>query len=241
MSSLQLLSFGEGGWGYFLIAALGTTFSLALLGMIVGTLLGICGSLAMLSGMPFFRALANGYATLFRGIPDLLVIYLFYFGSSSALTAVNRFLGGEGFVGVPAFAIGVGALGIVSGAYLTEVFRGAIQAIDKGEIEAALAFGMGIKQRIRRIVLPLAARHALPGVGNVWQMLLKETALISVIGVVELMRQSQIAGGSTHQYFTFYLAAALLYLCLSWLSGRCFERAERASMRSIKRSAGPNA
>ncbi|QTF07552.1 ABC transporter permease subunit [Brenneria izadpanahii] len=235
MSSLQLLSFGEGGWGFFLIEALGTTFALAISGMIFGTLLGLCGSLAMLSGIPIFRSLAKVYATVFRGIPDLLVIYLFYFGSSSALTAVSRFFGGEGFVGVPAFAIGVCALGIVSGAYLTEIFRGAIQAIDKGEIEAALAFGMGVMQRIRRIVLPLAARHALSGIGNIWQMLLKETALISVIGVVELMRQSQIAGGSTHQYFTFYLAAALLYLCISWLSGQCFDKAEKISMRSINR------
>ncbi|KAA9001310.1 ABC transporter permease subunit [Affinibrenneria salicis] len=236
MSAFELLSFGEGGWGFFLIEALGVTLALAVAGMLLGIMLGLCGSLAALSSVPFLRGVAVFYSTVLRGIPDLLVIYLFYFGSSSALTAVSRFFGGEGFVGVPAFIIGVCALGIVSGAYLTEVFRGAIQSIDKGEIEAAFAFGMGLTLRIKRIVIPLAARHALPGIGNVWQMILKETALISVIGVVELMRQAQIGGGSTHQYFTFYMAAAVLYFGVSWLSGRGFDKAETRTMRSIQRN-----
>ncbi|KAJ9431814.1 ABC transporter permease subunit [Pantoea sp. YR343] len=238
MSIFELFSFGEGGWGYLLLSALVTTLALAIVGMCIGAIFGICGALSALSGIGILQVTARIYTTILRGIPDLLIVYLFYFGSSNALTAIGRFFGAQGFIGVPEFAIGVCALGVVSGAYLTEVFRGAIQAIDKGEIEAALAFGMRLPQRIRRIVLPLAARHALSGIGNVWQMVLKETALLSVIGLVELMRQSQIAGGSTHKYFTFYLAAALLYFAISWLSGRGFARAEKHTMRSISRSSG---
>lgn len=235
MSIIELFYFGDGGWGALLLSALAMTLSLAVAGMLLGMLAGIGGAYAALSGVPALRLLARTYTTLLRGIPDLLVIYLFYFGSSTVLTAVSRFFGSEGFVGVPEFFIGVCALGIVAGAYLTEVFRGAIQAIDKGEIEAALAFGMTMMQRTRRIVLPLAAKHALPGMVNIWQMVLKDTSLISIIGLVELMRQAQIAGGSTHKYFTFYMAAAVIYLFISWLSGRVFAKAERVTMRSVTR------
>ena len=238
MSIFELFSFGEGGWGYLLLSALITTLGLAIAGMCLGAVFGICGALSALSGIHVLQALTRVYTTIMRGIPDLLVVYLFYFGSSSALTAIAHLFGAKGFVGAPEFAIGVFALGIVSGAYLTEVFRGAIQAIDKGEIEAALAFGMRLRQRMVRIVLPLAFRHALSGIGNVWQMVLKETALLAVIGVDELMRQSQIAGGSTHKYFTFYLAAALIYFAISWISGRGFARAEKYTMRSLNRNSG---
>ena len=156
MSIFELFSFGEGGWGYLLLSALITTLGLAIAGMCLGAVFGICGALSALSGIHVLQALTRVYTTIMRGIPDLLVVYLFYFGSSSALTAIAHLFGAKGFVGAPEFAIGVFALGIVSGAYLTEVFRGAIQAIDKGEIEAALAFGMRLRQRMVRIVLPLA-------------------------------------------------------------------------------------
>ncbi|MFM2476884.1 ABC transporter permease [Celerinatantimonas sp. MCCC 1A17872] len=238
MSLSELFTFGNGGWSYLLLNALMTTLWLSISGMCLGVLFGICGALSALSSIGVLRFVTQVYTTVMRGVPDLLVVYLFYFGSSSALTAIAHFFGAQGFVGAPEFTIGVFALAIVAGAYLTEVFRGAVQAIDKGEIEAALAFGMRLPQRIRRIVLPLAIRHALSGMSNVWQMVLKETALMSVIGLVELMRQSQIAGGSTHKYFTFYLTAALLYFAISWISGRCFAFAEKCSMRSINFGSG---
>jgi octopine/nopaline transport system permease protein len=170
-----------------------------------------------------------------RGIPDLLVIYLFYFGSSSVISTVAAWFGSEGFVGAPAIVTRALAIGVVSGAYQLQVFRGAVLALSKGEIEAARAYGMPAFLLFRRIVLPQAARFALPGMGNVWQLVLKESALISVIGLVEIMRQSQIGAGSTRQPFSFYLTAAALYLLITFASGRGFRWAERRSMRGVRR------
>ena len=121
---------------------------------------------------------------------------------------------------------GMVCIGISAGAYNTEVIRGAVLAVPTGQIEAAKAIGMSTAQRFRRILLPQVARYALPGLGNVWQLTLKETSLISVIGLVEIMRQSAIASGSTKEPFTFYLVAALLYLGLTSVSNRGFNRAE---------------
>jgi octopine/nopaline transport system permease protein len=129
--------------------------------------------------------------------------------------------------------VGVLAVGIVSGAYQTEVLRGAYRAIPRGEIEAARVSGMGGAMMLRRITGPLALRTALPGMGNVWQMVLKESALISVTGLVDLMRQTEVAAGSTRLPFLFYAAAAGLYLVLTTVSGALFRGAERSTRRGV--------
>ncbi len=143
------------------------------------------------------RFAADTYTTVLRGIPDLLVIFLFYFGGSAVVTAFGRLFGAEGFVGFPGFLAGSLAVGVTSGAQFAEVFRGAFKAVHAGEIEAAIACGMGRSLRFRRIIVPLTLRHALPGLGNIWQVVLKESALVSITGVAELLRQTQIAAGST--------------------------------------------
>ncbi len=179
------------------------------------------------------RRVASTYTTVLRGIPDLLVIYLFYFGGSAVLTQAAALFGGTGFFGLNGFAVGVLAVGVVSGAYQTEVLRGAYGSIRRGEVEAARVAGMRGWTLLRRVTGPLALRTALPGMGNVWQMVLKESALISVTGLVDLMRQTEVAAGSTRQPFLFYAAAAGLYLLLTTASAALFRGAERTTRRGL--------
>ncbi|CCM69966.1 octopine/nopaline transport system permease protein [Ensifer sp. SEMIA 135] len=235
MNTLGLMGFGPDGWGYSMLAATGTTVAVAACGFFVGALLGCLGAAASLSRFRVLRLVADFYTTVLRGIPDLLVIYLFYFGSSTVISTASALFGAEGFVGAPAFLTGALAIGVVSGAYQMQVFRGAVLALSKGEIEAGRAYGMPSLLLFRRIVLPQAARFAIPGIGNVWQLVLKESALISVIGLVELMRQAQIGAGSTRQPFSFYLTAGALYLLITLVSGLVFRFAEKQAMRGIRR------
>jgi octopine/nopaline transport system permease protein len=164
------------------------------------------------------------------------VIYLFYFGTSAALGSVAGLFGATGFIGVPAFVTGALAIGVVSGAYQAEVFRGAYGSLNRGELEAARAVGMGRRLMFRRILAPQILRYAIPGLGNVWQLVLKESALISVTGLVELLRQSAIGAGSTRQPFTFYMTAAALYLVITTASTWIFQRAEARSLRGLRRA-----
>ena len=209
------------------------TLAVSVCAFFAGLLFGTMGAAAKIGGGPVLRGVAGVYTTVLRGIPDLLVIYLFYFGGSAVMTQMAAFLGGSGFFGLNGFAVGVLAVGIVSGAYQTEVLRGAYRAISRGEIEAARVAGMSPLLMVRRITGPLALRTALPGMGNVWQMVLKESALISVTGLTDLMRQTEIAAGSTRQPFLFYAAAGCLYLVLTTASAVLFRGAERTTRRGL--------
>jgi octopine/nopaline transport system permease protein len=233
---MSFIEFLRGGWGLAMLIAAAMTIAVALAGYVLGMLIGVVGASAKIAGGRIARAVADGYTTLLRGIPDLLVIYLFYFGSSAILTPLGRFFGATGFISLPGFMAGALAIGIVSGAYQTEVFRGAFQAIPKGELEAATAAGMTPFLKFRRIVGPLVLRFAVPGMGNVWQLVLKETALISVTGLVEILRQAQIGAGSTRQPFLFFCAAAVLYMTISSVSGWGFARAEQRFTRGMRRA-----
>jgi octopine/nopaline transport system permease protein len=203
----------------------------------IGAVLGAGIAAAKLSGNVLLATLGNIYTTVFRGVPELLIIYLIYFGGSSAITSMGKAMGYEGFLGLPSFLAGALAVGIISGAYQAEVFRGAFQAISKGELEAASAIGMPQSLRFRRIIIPQVLRLAIPGLGNVWQLSLKDSALISVTGLAELMRTSQVAAGSTRQYFLFFIVGGALYLILTSLSDRVFNRAERRANRSMPTAA----
>ena len=236
MNSFELMGFGPAGWGGAMIRAAGMTLLVAVLGFTVGTAFGSLAAAAKLSRSLVLRVLADGYTTILRGIPDLLVIYLLYFGGSAALTAIARLFGASGFVGVPALATGALALGVVSGAYQAEVFRGAYLALARGELEAARSVGMSRALMFRRIVAPQILRYAVPGLGNVWQLVLKESALISVVGLVELLRQSQIGSGSTREPFPFYITAAALYLVITTASTFGFGRLEAWTLRGVRRA-----
>ena len=237
MTILQMLSFGEGGWGMALLKAAGMTLVLTFAALLVGAVFGSLVAAAKLSRQRGLRWLGDLYSILFRGIPELLVIYLFYFGGASVVSAVAHWFGGEGYIDVPPFAVGALAVGLISGSYQAEVFRGAYLAVAKGELEAALAIGMSTALRFRRVLVPQVLRYALPGLGNVLQMSLKDSALISVIGLVELMRASQVAAGSTRQYFTFYIVGGVIYLILTGLAGRLFGFAEARVRRTQRRPA----
>jgi octopine/nopaline transport system permease protein len=231
---IHLVGFGEGGWGAALLKATLTTFALSVAGFLCGAALGALAAFARLSGGLFARGADDAYSTLFRGIPDLLTIYLLYFGGSVGLTMVGQWFGAQGFIGLPAFTTGVVALAIISGAYQAEVYRGAFLAIHRGELDAARAYGMSASTMLRRVVAPQVLRYALPGLGNVWQLVLKDSALVSVIGLVELMRQAQVGAGSTRQPFVFYCGAAALYLIIAMITGSLFRRAERRGLRGVR-------
>ncbi|MCL2897718.1 ABC transporter permease [Brenneria tiliae] len=231
----QLISFGENGWGKLLLIGTAMTIALATCGFVLGALIGAIGAWSKICGNRPVRYLADAYTTITRGIPDLLIIYLLYFGGSSALTLIARLWGSNEFLGFPGFLAGVIAVGISSGAQQTEVYRGAFYAVSQGEIEAAKACGMPTLLRLRRIIMPLLLRHAIPALGNVWQLVLKASALVSVTGVAELLTQSQTGAGSTGKPFDFFMAAAMLYLLISLASGWIMRRAESHYSRGVKR------
>ncbi|EJL51933.1 amine acid ABC transporter, permease protein, 3-TM region, His/Glu/Gln/Arg/opine family [Rhizobium sp. CF122] len=233
---LTLVGFGETGWGALLLAAAAMTLGVSVCGFLTGTILGSVITFMQLSRYMLLRWLADGYTTVLRGVPDLLVIYLFYFGGSAFLGYLGGLFGYHGFIGMPAFLTGTLALGVVSAAYQSEVFRGAFKSVASGELEAASAVGMRPWPKFRRIIAPLVLRYAIPGLGNTWQLVLKESALISVTGLVELLRQSQIAAGSTRRPFEFYLTAVVLYLIITWASSMTFHRLETRTLRGTRRA-----
>lgn len=238
MSIFDLLGFGPDGWGSVLLLSALMTLAVTLSALTIGAVLGAMVAWAKLSGRRVWRVLGDAYTTVFRGVPELLVIYLVYFGGSSLATRVGSYLGGDGFFGLPPFIAGALGVGVIAGAYLAEVYRGAFLAVSRGEIEAARALGMPRITLLRRIIIPQVFRFALPGLGNVWQLSLKDSALISVTGLAELLRTSQVAAGSTHQYFMFYIAGGSLYLLLTCVSNRIFASAEARVGKSFRRAIG---
>ncbi|WP_375740297.1 ABC transporter permease [Pseudomonas boanensis] len=236
METLRMLSFGETGWGSTLLSAIGMTLVLTLVSLMVGAVVGSLVAAAKLSRRHSLRWVGDSYLVLFRGIPELLVIYLFYFGGASVVSAVGHWFGATGYIDMPPFWVGAVAVGLLSGSYQAEVYRGAFLAVPRGQLEAALAIGMSPFMRFRRVLFPQVMSYSLLGLGNVWQMTLKDSALISVIGLVELMRASLMAAGSTRQYFTFYIIGGIGYLLLTGLSGRIFNIAEARVQRTQRRS-----
>lgn len=228
---LILLGSGPNGWGDDLTAGTLVTLAVAATGFSIGSFLGAIIAFARISGNAPIRFASEGYTTLLRGIPDLLVIYLFYFGGSAFLGAFLGLFGRTGFVSLPPFAVGAVAIGVVSAAYQAEVFRGSYNALVKGEIEAARAVGMTRSLMLRRVIAPQLLRHAIPGLSNVWLLVLKESALVSVTGLAELMRTTNIAAGSTGRPFDFYLIGAAIYLAITFFSSLLFAYAERRSRR----------
>ncbi len=234
MTVIDIFGFGGKGWGGLLLLALGMTLAVTLAAMAIGAVLGAAVASAKLSRSRALRVAGDVYTTVFRGVPELLVIYFIYFGGSNALTAIGGLLGIPGFLGMPAFLAGALAVGVISGAYQAEVYRGGFLAMPRGQVEAARAVGMPRTMRFRRVVAPQILRFALPGLGNVWQLSLKDSALISVTGLAELMRTSQIGARSTHQYFAFYMVGGCLYLLVTSLSGGAFGSMERRVARSTR-------
>ena len=216
--AVTLIGFGTEGWGKLLLLAAGLTLVAAVCSFALGSLLGAAGAALKLASSRSLRGLGSFYTTVFRGIPEILVVYLFYFGGSLALTRLMHLAGFPGFFSLPSFIIGVMAIGLVSGAYQTEAYRSAYLRLERGQIEAGKAYGMSRFVLLWRVIAPQILRFALPALGNIWQSVLKETALLSIIGLVELLRQSTIASGATRQPLLFYGVAALLYLFMGQIT-----------------------
>jgi polar amino acid transport system permease protein len=222
----ELLALEPPGWGAALLRGAVVTLEIAALSFVVGLVLGMLGAGAKLSGRLPLLWVAEIYTTLIRAVPELLLIIVLFYAGASGITALLAMLG-FGNVAISGFAAAVGVLAIVQGAYQTEVLRGAILAIPKGQIEAGRAFGMTPATRLRRIVIPLMLPLALPGIANLWLILLKDTALISVVGFSELLYIGKQAAGSTKHYFLFYSAVGLIYLAMTLVSNAAFRALER--------------
>ena len=229
---LELLALEPPGWGGALLRGALVTLEIAGLAFSVGLVLGLVGAGAKLSGNALLFWLAETYTTVIRAVPELLLIILLFYAGSSGIAALLS-SAGLGDVEISGFAAAVGVLGIVQGAYQTEVIRGAIVAIPRGQIEAARAFGMSPALRLRRVVLPIMLPLALPGLANLWMILLKDTALISVVGFSELLYTAKQAAGSTKHYFVFYAAAGAIYLAMTLGSNAVLRVMERHLRRGV--------
>ena len=223
---MELLAFGDTGWGDELFYATLMTIAVSITAMIIGFSFAAIFTPLKLSKNRLLNFIANSYTTVIRGVPELLVIYLFFFGGTGAVMYVASIFGYNEYIEINAFITGAFAIGIISGAYSTEVFRGAVQSIDKGQFEAAKVLGLSKFAQFFKIILPQVLRLAIPNLSNVWQITLKDTSLISVTGLVEIMRQSYIAAGSTRDPLFFYSFAAVLYLLLTYLSMKLINRLE---------------
>ena len=202
------------------------TVGVSLASLAVATLLGLLGAAAKLSGSRPLVWLAQLYTTVVRAIPELILIVALYYAGTDSLNAVLNVLGFES-VEINGFATAILVLGIVQGAYATEVIRGAILAIPTGQIEAGKAFGMPATMRFRRIILPAMMPTALPGLSNLWASVTKDSALIAVLGYQELAMITKLAASNTKFYFFFFCTAALIYLVITLCSNSVFDSLER--------------
>ncbi|MCV6611510.1 MAG: ABC transporter permease [Amphritea sp.] len=224
------------GFGDQLWAGTQVTIELALASLLLGLVLGLLGATARLSGNRIARSISVAYTTVIRGIPELLTVLIIYFGATTALMSVAGLFGYEEYIEVGPFAAGVVALGLTFGAYASEVFRGAIQAIPPGQREAGLAIGMSKLKIFWRITLPQLWRLALPGLGNLFLVLLKDTALVSVVGLSDIMLKTRDAVNYTKEPFLFYMAAACIYLTLTIISMLFIHFMEKRNNRWVGRA-----
>lgn len=209
------------------------TLGVALASLALALVLGLAGAAAKLSRHRGLRVVATVYTTVIRGVPDLVLMLLVFYGGQMAVNALLRRLGFD-YLDIDPFAAGVATLGFIFGAYFAETFRGAILAVPSGQLEAAIAFGMSPPMAFRRIVGPQMLRFAIPSFTNNWLVLVKSTALVSVIGLNDMMFKASQAAGSTRQPFTFYLAVALLYLAVTTVSVVLLRLLERRVSRGVR-------
>jgi len=206
------------GYGPSILEGTILTLEISFVSLFVAMLLGICGALAKLSSSRFLSLLAKTYTTVIRGIPDLVLMLLVFFGGQVFINQVAPFFGYNEYLDINPFIAGASTIGFIFGAYMTETFRGAILAVGRGQLEAGYAYGMSGGQVFRRILLPQMVRHAIPGFGNNWLVLIKTSALVSIIGLDDMVRKAAMAAGATRMPFTFYVVVAINYLLITTVS-----------------------
>jgi arginine/ornithine transport system permease protein len=224
------------GYGHFLIEGTMMTVLVAVVSMMGAVVLGLLGAAAKLSKNWMLRELGRGYTTIIRGVPDLVLLLLVFYGGTVLLQWIACWFGRRESIDINAFITGALVLGFIYGAYATEVFRGAFLAIPKGQIEAAAACGMSRWVRFRRIQLPQVWRFALPGLGNVWLLLLKATAIISVVGLEELARKADMITRNIKAPFTVYGLTISIFLVLTLISVAFLRTAEKRAAAGVRRS-----
>lgn len=210
------------GYGPAIAAGAWVTLQVAVLSLLLALLLGMLGAVAKLSGNPLLRGAATLYTTLIRGVPDLVLMLLLFFGGQMLMNSLSDLLYEryeiEVFFNINEFFAGVVTIGFIFGAYMTETFRGAFLAVERGQVEAGMAYGMSRWHIFHRIIFPQMMRHALPGLSNNWQVLLKATALVSVIGLADMVAIASQASRALHEPFRFFIPVAVGYLLLTALS-----------------------
>jgi polar amino acid transport system permease protein len=234
-STLELLAYSPPGWGATLLAGLANSMIIAVGAYALGLLIGLGGAFGKLYGGEIIKDLLGVYTTLVRAVPELVLILFLFYAFTGMLNALLLDWGLER-VQISPLIVGIAVLGIVQGAYSTEVLRGAILAVPAGQIEAARAMGMPRGTLARRITLPLMSANAIPGLANLWLNATKDTALLAVIGFSELTQATKQAASTTKAFFTFFLAAMLLYLAITLISTFLIGRIERWARRGQRMS-----
>ncbi|MCJ1885361.1 ABC transporter permease [Pseudomonas sp. LA21] len=214
------------GYGAILLDGTWMTIKLSICSLLLSVLLGLIGASAKLSGSRLLRFPATLYTTLIRGVPDLVLMLLIFYSLQTWLADLTDYMEWE-YIEIDPFSAGVITLGFIYGAYFTETFRGAILAVPRGQLEAASAYGLSRAQRFRFVLFPQLMRFALPGLGNNWMVLIKSTALVSIIGLSDVVRAAQDAGKSSYRLFFFLIVAALIYLVFTTLSNFVLNALER--------------
>lgn len=226
LQHLGLSAFSLKGFGPLLLQGTWMTIKLSILSLLLSVVLGLLGASAKLSSVRLLRIPAQLYTTLIRGVPDLVLMLLIFYSLQTWLTDLTDALEWE-YIEIDPFSAGVITLGFIYGAYFTETFRGAILSVPRGQVETATAYGLKRGQRFRFVVFPQMMRFALPGIGNNWMVMLKATALVSIIGLADLVKAAQDAGKSTYQLFYFLVLAALIYLVITSASNLALRWLER--------------
>ncbi|KAA0981160.1 ABC transporter permease [Pseudomonas sp. ANT_J28] len=225
LQMLGLSGFSLKGFGPLLLQGSWMTVKLSFLCLLLSVVLGLIGASAKLSKSALLRVPAQAYTTLIRGVPDLVLMLLIFYSLQTWLTNLTAAMGWD-YIEINPFSAGVITLGFIYGAYFTETFRGAILAVPRGQMEAATSYGLTRAQRFRFVLFPQMMRYALPGVGNNWMVILKATALVSIIGLADLVKVAQDAGKSSYQLFFFLVLAALIYLVITTASNYVLRRLE---------------
>lgn len=223
-------------YGYLpaILEGLGLTLRVSALSLAIACVFGLIGAAAKLSGSRAARWSAEVYTTLIRGMPELVLMLLIFYGGQIGINKLAESQGWD-YIDIPPFIAGVLTIGFIFGAYLTETFRGAILAVPKGQAEAGLAFAMSRNMVWRRIVLPQMVRHAIPGFANNWLIMIKASALVSIIGLDDMVHRVGLAAASTRAPFTFYVAVALIYLTLTSVSIFALSRVEARFSLGVKK------
>lgn len=223
------------GYSQLILNGALVTLELAVSSVLLAVVIGLIGAAAKLSRSSVLATIFEGYTTLIRGVPDLVLMLLIFYGLQMMLNQLTNLLGWSQF-NIDPLVAGVITLGFIYGAYFTETFRGAFMAVPKGQIEAATSLGFSSSKIFRRILFPAMMRYALPGIGNNWQVILKATALVSLLGLDDLVKATQIAGKGTWQPFYFAIVAGVIYLLFTTLSNGVLLLLEKRYSAGVRRA-----